>query len=120
MSKLQARLLYWSPRLLSIAFALFISVFAFDVFDAPGGFWMHFLALGLHMVPTFFLAVVMLLAWRWEWIGCVAFAACGIAYSIWAAHRNVEWIFVLGLPMFIIAALYLASWIKRVPIHCVT
>ncbi|MDE3201280.1 MAG: hypothetical protein KGN79_10210 [Acidobacteriota bacterium] len=117
MSRLLAWLLYWSPRILSILFALFITVFAFDVFDANGGFVAHFLALLLHLVPTFVLALAILLAWRWEWIGAAIFASCGLLYSMWAAPRNLQWILILGLPMFVIAALYMASWIKRTQIH---
>lgn len=39
MSRITARLLYRSPRILSIAFAIFLSLFAFDVFSEVHGCW---------------------------------------------------------------------------------
>ena len=34
MNRANSRRLYWAPRVLGIAYALFISVFALDVFEA--------------------------------------------------------------------------------------
>ena len=38
MSRVAARLLYWSPGTFSIAFAIFLSLFALDVFNEVHGF----------------------------------------------------------------------------------
>ena len=39
MSRSAARLLYWSPRILTIAFGIFISLFALEAFNQFHGFW---------------------------------------------------------------------------------
>jgi hypothetical protein len=39
MNESKRRMLFWTPRLLSILFAIFISLFALDVFGEGYGFW---------------------------------------------------------------------------------
>jgi hypothetical protein len=39
------RILLWTPRVLSLLFALFVSLFALDVFGQGYGFWQTTLAL---------------------------------------------------------------------------
>jgi len=45
MTKASKRVLYWTPRTLSIAFIAFLSLFALDVFGPGQGFWKTLLAL---------------------------------------------------------------------------
>ena len=116
MSVYSKRALLWTPRALGSAFALFLSMFALDVFSEGYGFWNTILALGIHLIPTAIVVVVLVLAWRWEWIGAVLFAATGIAYML-AALRHLSWILSISGPLFVIAALFLVSWLKRAEIH---
>ena len=43
--------LFWTPRILCIVFALFLSLFSLDVFGEGYGFWETLLALLIHLVP---------------------------------------------------------------------
>ena len=52
MNALTSRLLYWSPRILGILYAGFITMFAADVFDERLGFWKTVVALLMHLIPT--------------------------------------------------------------------
>jgi hypothetical protein len=61
--------LYWVPRILGILFAIFISIFALDVFMEGYGFWETVVALVMHLVPTAIIFIVLLIAWRWERLG---------------------------------------------------
>ena len=56
------RLLFWSPRMLCIAFATFISLFALDVFAEGYGFWRTALALVMHLRLTAIVVIVLALA----------------------------------------------------------
>jgi TRAP-type C4-dicarboxylate transport system permease small subunit len=58
------RLLYWTPRILCIAFAAFISIFAMDVFSMPLDFWHKALALLMHLIPTAIVLIVLVVVWR--------------------------------------------------------
>ena len=71
MSNPMKQVLFWAPRVLSIAFILFISMFALDVFDEAHGFWQTAAALCMHLLPSFALVIMLVIAWRWEWVGVV-------------------------------------------------
>jgi lysylphosphatidylglycerol synthetase-like protein (DUF2156 family) len=108
------RFVYWAPRILGLLFAAFISLFALDVFGEGYGFWETIAALIMHLIPTAILLVVLALAWRWEWIGAILFAALGVAYIIMAGGK-FEWATYLLIsgPLFLIGALFLVSWLFR-------
>jgi hypothetical protein len=69
MSLTSRRLLFWTPRILCILFAVFLSLFALDVFDEHLGFWKTLLALAIHLIPTWIVLGAMMLASRWQWVG---------------------------------------------------
>ena len=72
-------LLVWTPRVLAILFALFISMFAMDVFQEKAGFWQTAVALGMHMIPTALIVLVLIVCWRYPFAG-VLFIGLGLAY----------------------------------------
>jgi hypothetical protein len=127
MSELTRRMLYWTPRVLCIAYALFLAVFSLDVFSERLGFWQTLAALAMHNIPSALIAVILVVAWRREWIGTVLFAAAGLSYVIWTMqHRNLSgevklnWILIIAGPVFVIAALFLVNWLKRAALHART
>jgi len=123
MTEHSRRVLFWAPRTLSIAFIAFLSLFAFDVFGAGAGFWKTLLALTIHLLPSFVLIAVVILAWRREWIGAVLFAAAGMLHVILVLRRpllpatKLNWILIIAGPAFVVAALFLANWLKRGELH---
>ena len=77
------RVLFWTPRILCILFAIFLSVFALDVFSEGYGFWQTIGALLLHLVPTFIVVIALLigLAMGMGWsspIRCIGSVLCGL------------------------------------------
>ncbi len=108
------RILFWLPRILSIVFALFISLFALDVFGEGYGFWQTLVALLIHLVPTYLVIIGLVLAWRWEWAGAVWFTALGLWYLL-IARGDLQWSVVLLIPgpLFLIAILFLIAWLFR-------
>ena len=53
------QILHWAPRILCIAFALFISVFALDVFSEGYSVGELLVALFMHLIPTMIILVVL-------------------------------------------------------------
>lgn len=108
------RLLFWSPRILCLLFAAFISMFALDVFDGHHGFWRTLLALAMHLVPTVMLLLILAAAWRWEWLGALIFPALGAYYifSAWGRFPFLAYVIIAG-PLFLLGGLFLIGWIKR-------
>ena len=121
MSNLSRRWLFWTPRVLLILFIAFLSIFALDVFDGRHTFWQTMLAFVIHQIPVFVLIAALILAWRWEWIGAVIYAAAGLLYIAWLLfiQRHIPpavipmAILTLDGPVFIIAWLFLLNWRKH-------
>jgi ABC-type multidrug transport system permease subunit len=116
MKRLAQRWLYWTPRVLCIVFAAFISIFALDVFREGGGFWRTALALLMHLLPTFLLLAVLVLSWRREWFGGILFIVLGILYIFWAWNKPfARWYVFLMIagPPVLVGALFLLNWRHR-------
>jgi hypothetical protein len=112
------RFLFWTPRIICILFACFISIFALDVFDETHGFWNTLLALLIHLIPTGLLLLILAVAWRWEWVGALLFSALGILYFIafWGRFHWSVYAIIAG-PLFLLSALFLLGWIRRMDIR---
>ena len=106
MTTLRRRTLFWTPRILAMLYIVFLSMFALDVFSEEHGFWRILVALSIHLIPAFVLIAGLILAWRWEWIGAALYAAAGVVY----VAQVLE-------PIFVIAALFLANWLKHDELH---
>jgi lysylphosphatidylglycerol synthetase-like protein (DUF2156 family) len=113
MNTFSRRLLFWTPRAISIAFAVFLSLFALDVFGEGYGFGKTLLALLIHLVPVFIVLVVLAKAWRWEWIGAAGFAGLAMWYTKGNWRRQPDWVVTIAGPLLVIAALFLVNWLKH-------
>ena len=76
-------LLFWTPRVLCLLFAVFLSLFALDVFNEGYGFWKTILALLMHLIPTWIVLAILAISWRWEW--AVHCCSPALAPGIWSA-----------------------------------
>lgn len=91
-------LLYWLPRILAILFIAFISMFALDVFSEPN--WP--VALFMHLVPSYFLVAITIIAWKHELLGGILFLASGLALLVFTHFGT----FILWMPAFVIGVLF--------------
>lgn len=92
---------YWLPRVLSVVFACFISIFAFDVLGQPN--W--FPALLIHLIPVYFLIALAIVSWKREIIGGILYLVAGIMLYVFT---NLESL-VVSAPAFVIGLLFLSS-----------
>ena len=99
----------WSARIICIIFILFISMFAFDVFDQAAGFWRTAGALLLHLLPSFVMISVLVISWRKPLVGGIVFLVIAISYIIWSSGRTTY--AIIAVPIFLISALFFLSWI---------
>jgi hypothetical protein len=104
-------LLFWLPRALCILYAVFISLFALDVFGEGYGFWEMILGFLIHLIPTGIVLVILAISWRWEWVGGILFIALGMAYLVtsWNKFHWSAYVVISG-PLFLIGILFLVSW----------
>ena len=119
MNKTLKKTMLWSPRIAAILFALFISLFALDVFQEDMKVDETIIGLLIHLIPTFVMAIAIILAWRWEWVGAVVFAGWAVLYV--STARDFPWsvyAIIAGIP-FVIGILFLLDWIYRKEIHTI-
>jgi len=108
------RVLYWAPRVLCIVFALFMSLFALDVFGEGYTFWESLGAFLIHLAPVYVIVMVLLFAWRREWVGAVLFAGLAVFYLVatggrqhWSAYA------VISGGLVVLSVLFLLNWVYR-------
>lgn len=118
------KVLHWLPRLASIAFIAFLSLFSLDVFGEHRGAWETLLALAVHLAPVLALVAALALAWRWEGVGALLFGAAGAAYLLMLVVRTspappvkMLWGLTIAGPALTVAALFLASWLRQRRVH---
>ena len=117
MREVVPRTLVWAPRVLCVLFALFLTVFALDVFQTGKPAAAVALDLATHLMPTFLLLLILAVAWRHELLGAIVFAGLGVLYLVafwgrfhWSAYA------VISGSLFVVGGLFFANWqLKR---HC--
>ncbi len=75
--------LYWTPRVLTILFIAFLSLFALDVFGEGYTFWETLVALFMHLIPHFLLIILLVIAWKWERVGGLLFIGLALVFLFW-------------------------------------
>lgn len=73
------RLFYIAPRAIAVVGILFISLFALDVGAEGMPFFELLIGTLIHLLPSFGLLVVFVVAWRHEVAGGVLFILCGLS-----------------------------------------
>lgn len=86
------RLFHWLPRVICILAILFVSMFAADAFEEGRSFGQNIAAFLAHLIPSFILLGLLLIAWKWEYAGGIIFTLIGIGMSpvIYLHNYNVN------------------------------
>lgn len=114
MNQTVEKILFWSPRVLGILIAIFVSLFALDVFGEGYSFWETIAALAMHLIPTLVILIVLGIAWRWEWTGGFLFVALGVLYItlFWEPSNLPAYLLISG-PLFLVGILFLLDGCYR-------
>jgi prepilin signal peptidase PulO-like enzyme (type II secretory pathway) len=113
------KFVYWTPRILSIIFLCFLALFSLDIFDMQLGFWGTVLGLFMHNIPVFILLAVLLISWKHEIVGGIAFILAGIAYIVSLLFRGpfelykIAWAIQISGVAFLIGILFLINWFRK-------
>jgi hypothetical protein len=78
--KKTGKVLYWIPRILSILFICFLTIFSFDVFEPGKGIGEILLGLFMHNIPSIIMAVLLAIAWKKKIVGAVSYFSAGLLY----------------------------------------
>jgi len=100
--KTSIRVFHWLPRVICILAILFISIFAADAF-APGfTIWEQLRGFLMHLIPSFILLALLIVAWKWEYIGGIIFTIIGLGLSPFIFMRNYNMNHSVGMSLGII------------------
>lgn len=102
---------HWAPRFLSIIIAFIVSTFALDAIEANVSALENIQNVLIHLIPGLIIAVLVIIAWRHALIGGGLFILLAIIYAF-IAHDHLQWVLVISLPLFVLGALFVLSFIK--------
>ena len=116
------KFIYWTPRILSILFIAFLTLFSFDVFGQGYGFWGTLLAFFIHNIPVIILAILLWISWKHEIVGAIVFILAGLLYTILTLTTAIKngfefyylaWIVQIAGIAFLIGILFLINWKRK-------
>jgi hypothetical protein len=107
------KIIYWLPRILSLIFVLFLSLFALDVLGQFSG-WSTILALLVHLLPALILLALTIIAWKHDLVGMIVFLVFAV-YYVWTAglDRHWSWYAFISGPAVVVGVLFFFSWLQK-------
>jgi hypothetical protein len=114
--------IYWTPRILSVVFLLFLTLFSLDIFDSCNSFLNCALGLLIHNIPSLILIVILWISWRKEIVGGIAFILFGLIYAglnlITISMDGFQWYYISWIIQisgfaFFIGILFLLGWKRK-------
>ena len=100
--KNSVKIIYWAPRVLCIITILFISIFALDSFSPEKTIWQQLQAFFIHLIPSYILIALLIIAWKWEYIGGIIFIVIGLGFSPFIFIHNYNMNQSIWMSLFII------------------
>lgn len=100
-------------------FICFLILFSLDVFGTGLGFWETVLGLFIHNIPALILLAVLLISWKHEIVGGVAFTLFGVLYigmTLWNVPNwlmALSWSLTIAGPALLIGILFTVGWFRK-------
>ncbi len=122
MEKKINKFIYWAPRILAILFVLFLALFSLDVFEENYGFWGTIAGLLMHNIPAFILLAIVVISWKHELVGAIAFILAGLLYVLMTFRgvmSGLDWRIALAWSLqiaglaFLVGILFLIGWLRK-------
>jgi formate hydrogenlyase subunit 3/multisubunit Na+/H+ antiporter MnhD subunit len=86
--KTRGRITRWVARIICLLAIFLISMLAFDVFSSELTVWQQIIALLRHLIPTFIMIAILIIAWKWERLGGIILILSGIVFCIMVFNIN--------------------------------
>ena len=113
------KVMHWLPRIICILAILFVSLFAADAFEHGETAWQKLGAFFMHLIPSFILITILVVAWKWEFVGGIIFILIGLIFSPIVFNMNYRMnqsvlltigiISSITIPFIVIGALFIIS-----------
>lgn len=120
MERKVSNFVYWAPRIASIIFIIFLSLFSLDVISPGLSLSQILVGLLMHNIPVFVLIIVLIISWKYEIVGGIVYIVAGLIYIgmtfIQAEipwYIALSWSMTIALPAIIIGVLFMLNWYKK-------
>lgn len=117
------KIFHWLPRILCILAILFVSLFALDAFTPGMPVWKQILSLLIHLIPSFVLIALLIIAWKRELIGGLLFILIGVITSPFVFKQNYKMnhsillslsiILSITIPFVVVGILFVVSRVMK-------
>jgi hypothetical protein len=88
--KVSLKLIHWLPRIICILAILFVSFFALDAFNPEKTISQQIGGFLIHLIPSFVLTIILIIAWKREFIGGILFTLIGLGFSPFIFIHNYK------------------------------
>ena len=121
--KTSTKVIHWAPRVICILAIIFISMFAADAFASGLTIWQQIGGFLMHLIPSYILIALLIVAWKWEFVGGIIFTIIGVGLSPllfmfnYQRNHSIWWsllvIVTITLPFVIVGVLFILSHYKK-------
>ena len=96
-------------------------MFSLDIFEGNYGFWGTIIGLFMHNIPAFILLAVVIISWKHELVGAIAFILVGILFILRdfitvimnGFDWRIAWDLTLVGPALLVGILFIIGWFKK-------
>jgi hypothetical protein len=122
--KTSVRIIYWLPRIISIVAILFISIFSLDAFSPDLTIWQQIGGFLVHLIPCYILTGMLIIAWKWEYVGGIIYIIAGLVFSVsvfllnynrnhFSASQSLLITLTIAFPFVIAGILFIVSHFRK-------
>ena len=105
------KVIKWAPRILSIIFIAFISLFALDMFSTEYKWWEMIIGFLMHMIPNLILIFFLVVAWKKPLFGGLTYLLISLAFFImFDGYEQITTFLFICLPVLIIGILFILDY----------
>jgi len=101
-----------------------ISLFALDAFQPDLTIWQQIGDFLMHLIPSFILTALLLVAWKWEYVGGIIFTIIGLGLSPLVFNHNYNmnhsvWmslgiILTITIPFVLVGVLFIVGHFQKI------
>lgn len=119
MNKKINKFIYWTPRILGVILVVFLMMFSLDVFESGLTGWQTAVGLLIHNIPALLLLSLLVISWKHEIVGGIAFTMAGLLYILQLAINPefewymLSWAVIIAGPAFLIGVLFTVNWHQK-------
>jgi len=115
---------HWLPRIICILAILFVSMFALDAFDPELTLWKQIVDFLIHLIPSYIMIALLVIAWKWEYVGGIIFTVIGFVFCVsvfllnynrnhFSIAQSIISTLIVAVPFVLVGILFMMSHNKK-------